>query len=632
MTAGSWIAAHLLDAVLQWARGLELAGGSYIRRDLRLVRPVMDAGAQLTWVADHFARRHQVAITFAASCLEPGAPSKPRRLRAKSAAIREAAARDAAFFARHAQLTAQLSDRRLVGVLEQGEIQGVPFLMTELVEGSLRQRLVHQGPLTRAEAHAFAQQAGAVLARAHALPCAHGSIRPEHLFLTNTPEGPFLRVSRLGCGSAAGYPSPSLLEHAYDSPEWLLSGGAAHTPADDLWALSVTLYELLTTTLPFEAPTAAGVAVAITSGQFALPSHYRADLPSAVDAWFQRALSKNPRERFHDALELTRSFELALGGEQRSDLGPGGLADADLSDEDDDEDERTVKWDLPADWALSGAASAAGAPPSGMSPAATSRAGLSMGAPSIGAPSIGDVASASGPPPLPDRPPSSRPPPVDPSPMTGVYTADLARLARLPPPPGGLAAPAFPEEPPGVGEPPHAGLRFGVAGRALSFGAGLGAASALALWLVQGFAGNGATDDVTAELEVSAAGRAEESMLKAEELPRIIRSDDLPAAQEEGEPDRVAQRAPQPEAHAPPEPAAAVAPEPTPEPARARARSGPKGNFTYASGRAAPVRAPARPRPRPQPPAPKRAKADSSCNPPYYFDSNNIRRLKLECL
>jgi serine/threonine protein kinase len=623
--ADPWIPAHWLRAGIPWGRSFKLIGGAYVNKDLRLVRPALDAGMRDTWVADHFGRQAQVAVTFASGHFD--AEGQPMSVPA------EVRAAQAERFAHRALLGVTLADPRLVQIFETGDAKGVPFIVTELLEGkSLRHRLVQgDGALSLAEARAVLSQVAAVLAKCHEKQIAHGDIRSDHLFsisgaaATLTSE-PFVKIGNLAAGTnvaSRGEETSSLLEHAYLSPERLLRPGLGDA-ASDVWALAVTLYELLTTTLPFEATTSAGVAVAICNAQFSPPSHYRADLPATVDAWFARAFAREPHDRFQTVLELAQSFGQALDGAESgssasADVGAWSEPALDDDDDDGEEEEKTVKWDLPADWSLPGSSPSAAAFP------VLPRPPLPVPGSELAAMRLAAASS-----------PSTVPPPSRPG---AFFTGDLARVARLPPAPHAFTLPALRAVPaayPAAAPVPR--RRLGMLGQGLLFGAALGAVSALSLWIVQSVSSPG--EDSTASTELALEPRYDNDgnviaqkppprrVPDPKELPRIIQTDDLPTVPDDAEDDleepsaqTITVSSVKSEA-APARPASSSATlsQPTSE----------KPGLSFSNRPASPP-APAARRPA-RPAAPKQAKAASSCNPPYFFDSNNIRRLKLECL
>jgi tRNA A-37 threonylcarbamoyl transferase component Bud32/tetratricopeptide (TPR) repeat protein len=78
----------------------------------------------------------------------------------------------------------------------------------------------------------------------------------------------------------------------------------------DVYALGVTLYEMLTGALPFTGPQDLDDKM---NGRFLPPSQVRAGLPVALDAVLAKALSPRPEDRFHTCVELCRAAEGALG-------------------------------------------------------------------------------------------------------------------------------------------------------------------------------------------------------------------------------------------------------------------------------------------------------------------------------
>ena len=294
------------------AHGFEPAPQALVTPRLRLLRRVGDERPGSVWVADHLALATPVEVTFAE--VDPAAPQEAQAgalaLRAQSCLSR-------------AEATALINEPHLVSIIEHGDVRGLPFIVTELLEGKgMRQRLLH-GPAKLAEVQTIVQQATGALAKAHALGIAHGRLRPDNIYLTELAQKPFLKLD--GFGELA---DDAAAQHPYYSPEQIMLGTGNDARAD-LWCFAVSLYELLTTTLPFEAPTHDGVAVAICNGEFARTTLYRADLPPAVDAWFAKALAKDPAARFADATELGRAFIAALANEavaSSPSMVPGAMA------------------------------------------------------------------------------------------------------------------------------------------------------------------------------------------------------------------------------------------------------------------------------------------------------------------
>jgi len=656
------------------------APGLNIAPHLQLVRPVTGAPGLNVWVADQLTLQIEVAVKFS-----PPDGSSP--------AASTATAEDVHRFLHQARCAARIGDPHLLQVLEQGRVRGVPFIVTPLREGrSLNQRLL-AGPLSSFEVHALLEQATGVLAKAHSLGLFHGSLCPEHLFLTETAGQPFLEIANFGDVSSdtwADHSSPGLApdapsrKQAYLSPEQLLQGTGSSAAAD-LWALGVATYELLTLTLPFEAPTAEGVRVAICNGQFAPPSRYRADLPPAIDIWFARVFAKEFAARLLDPRRFASEFARALGGAvsgARAEIAGAsasypdhdGAAPREL-DSDFESEERTVRWDLPSEWAPAHPLGSQH-PPTERSPAPSPSSAPPLPPP---ARSVPPPLPSNGPPPLPDRPPSSRPPPV----------AGYAAISFPPPPRVSSALLLEAARATAAPRAPSSGLAhfFQInRTRGLVAGALLGAGAAFLAWGYQTWPDNeGSTreeaasavapaTEITAEARLrssavggsSTAGTARAGTSStarstarngahpisgpradgaAEELPVILQTDDLPQAPDDGfeddegsaaESGSVARSGGLAGAHGPrtaksdPRPAVAA----TKVEPRAAAKNGkgdarPEPAVRATAAVAKPTSAPRR---ETASHGDKHSAASADCNPPYFFDNNNIRRLKLECL
>lgn len=270
------------------------------------------------------------------------------------------------------QICASLNDPRFIQILECGRSPfGLAYQAMELLENaSLRDLLHASGSLPLEQAVAIAWQTTEALTKLHASGKSHGRLRAEHIFPA-TDSSPRLKLSAPGLLAATAPAGNNGNRQAYESPARLLQGQPP-SPQDDLWTLAVTLYESLTTILPFEAATQAATAVAICSGQFAPPSRFRAELPMGIDLWFARALSSDPQNRFRTAQELFNGFSQACRP---------GAAIAGLSRLDEEaDDEKTAQWSLPDDWLSDNSRSPIAAPPSAARPPSPVRLPVSVGA------------------------------------------------------------------------------------------------------------------------------------------------------------------------------------------------------------------------------------------------------------
>ncbi len=93
---------------------------------------------------------------------------------------------------------------------------------------------------------------------------------------------------------------------SYKSPEQLAAGEI--TPASDVFSLGVTLYQLLTARLPFEAESMVGLMHSIVQLPHIAASKARPDLPPGLDAVLDQALAKEPAERYARAAHFAAAL------------------------------------------------------------------------------------------------------------------------------------------------------------------------------------------------------------------------------------------------------------------------------------------------------------------------------------
>jgi eukaryotic-like serine/threonine-protein kinase len=152
---------------------------------------------------------------------------------------------------REARAAARLEHPSIARVLDLGEQGGRPYLVMELLEGeSLAARIGRAGAMAPPEAARVVAAVADALEAAHRAGVVHRDVKPGNVFLTSAGE---VKVLDFGIASAAGEAALTTGEilgtPAYLAPERVL--GHPATPAADVYALGVVLYELLAGRRPF---------------------------------------------------------------------------------------------------------------------------------------------------------------------------------------------------------------------------------------------------------------------------------------------------------------------------------------------------------------------------------------------
>ena len=229
--------------------------------------------------------------------------------------LREIYARDAAFtarFRREAIAVASVSHRNVVDVYDHGPHDDTLYIAMEYVAGrTLRQvRLDFGGRLPAARAVDLIVQILRGLQAVHRAGIVHRDIKPENILVGD--DG-ITRLADFGIatdqsGSSLTITGTTLGTAAYMAPEQ--ARGEHLTPAADLYAVGIVLYELLAGRLPF--PQDNAVAMMLAHQQVSPPSIRQtvpdAAIPNRLEAIVLATLAKVPAVRFQSASEMERAL------------------------------------------------------------------------------------------------------------------------------------------------------------------------------------------------------------------------------------------------------------------------------------------------------------------------------------
>jgi serine/threonine protein kinase len=216
-------------------------------------------------------------------------------------------------FQAEAEIVAQLRHEAIVAIYDVGEHQGQPFLVMPYLSGDTLAGRLSGRPLKTRLIIPIIERVAAALDAAHGRHIIHQDVKPGNIlfdargnaFLSDFGVAVLVEAAATGLG-AAGTPR-------YMSPEQaqslLFSGQATVDGRSDIYSLGVVLFQLLTGRLPYDAPSAQEIGQAHLTAP--IPDLARPELPAAFQAIVNKALAKNPTERYQTAGQLAQAVREA---------------------------------------------------------------------------------------------------------------------------------------------------------------------------------------------------------------------------------------------------------------------------------------------------------------------------------
>lgn len=251
-----------------------------------------------------------------------------------------------------AQSAAGLVNPNVVNVYDVGVENGIYYIVMELVEGiTLKKYIEKRGKLPYKEAVSIAIQVANGMDAAHQHNIVHRDIKPQNIIISK--EGK-VKVTDFGiakvASSATINTSASMGSVHYISPEQ--ARGGYSDERSDIYSLGITIFEMLTGTVPFDGDSAVAVAVQHIQDSIPAPSQLVEGIPVSVDKIVLKCTQKKTDRRYQSASELIADLKksLVMPDEDFVNLGSvydGAMAkpydtDSETKDEPDDDDDELL--------------------------------------------------------------------------------------------------------------------------------------------------------------------------------------------------------------------------------------------------------------------------------------------------
>lgn len=231
-------------------------------------------------------------------------------------------------FISEAKAVNKINHPNIIQIFDFGKLSdGRLYYTMEYLEGKELTKLIqNEAPLTLERTTWILGQIAAALDAAHAAGVVHRDLKPDNIFVYETPTGEMVKVLDFGIAKLLG--SDLGAQHKtstgmimgtpmYMSPEQAAGDNDNISPRSDIYAFGVIAYELLSGLQPFNAPSVAQLlAKHITDPPMPLAQTTQG-LPFEVCIAVEKTLVKNPDGRFQTAGEFFQNFSAA------STLAPG---------------------------------------------------------------------------------------------------------------------------------------------------------------------------------------------------------------------------------------------------------------------------------------------------------------------
>ena len=213
-------------------------------------------------------------------------------------------------FLAEARAVSSINHPNILIIHDFGDVDGRPFIVSELVEGeTLRERLT-RGRIAPAEAMRIGLQVTAALAATHSRGIVHRDIKPDNVMIR--PDG-YVKV--LDFGLMKLMPTGDVdLDETHTEPGRLLgtphymspeqARGLETDPRSDVWSVGVLMYEMLAGRVPFSGPSTADVIAAILHDEVTAAGLRTLQVPEPLSRLVLATLSKDAARRHESAAEL----------------------------------------------------------------------------------------------------------------------------------------------------------------------------------------------------------------------------------------------------------------------------------------------------------------------------------------
>jgi serine/threonine protein kinase/Tfp pilus assembly protein PilF len=207
-------------------------------------------------------------------------------------------------FMREAQAAAVLDHPNICTVYEFDETEEKTFISMAYIEGQSLKKKIDSGPLELDEAIRIAIQTAEGLQEAHKKGVVHRDIKSANIMVDERNQAKIMDfgLARISGTTLVTQEGITMGTIAYMSPEQARGEVVDHRT--DIWSFGVVLYEMFSGKLPFKGEHDQAVVYSILNEKPKPIADMRSDIPMSIEQVIDKAMEKNPDDRYQNIAEL----------------------------------------------------------------------------------------------------------------------------------------------------------------------------------------------------------------------------------------------------------------------------------------------------------------------------------------
>jgi serine/threonine protein kinase len=215
-------------------------------------------------------------------------------------------------FYREVEVVASLQHPHILPVYDFGQFDELPYIVMAYMSGGTLSDTISHGPMSLTDTEIVVRQMADALDYAHSKGIIHRDFKPANVLLDergNTYLADF-GLAKITASDSQLTGTGTLGTPTYMAPELAMSN--ALSPTVDIYALGVTMFQMLSGRVPYEAHTPLGVLMLHANDPVPNIQELRPEINSGVQRVIEQSMAKAPEARYPTAGEMAKALAQAL--------------------------------------------------------------------------------------------------------------------------------------------------------------------------------------------------------------------------------------------------------------------------------------------------------------------------------